>query len=105
MPDQVITEADAEALLVGDLKRFEAAVSQLITAALRQHEFDAIVSFTFNCGIGALQSSTFLRRLNAGEDKAAVFTEEFPKWVKGPNGPLPGLVRRREAEVALALKP
>ena len=99
-----ISEIEAEHLLRQDLRKFEEAVSEAIAVPLTQHEFDAIVSFTFNCGIGALQSSTFLRRLNAGDNKAAVFTEEFPKWVKGLNGPLPGLVRRREAEVELALK-
>jgi len=101
--DQVITEAEAEALLVKDLKRFETAVSRLITVPLSQHEFDAIVSFAFNCGEGALQESTFRKRMNAGEEKPLCFKEEFPKWVKGPNGPLPGLVRRRDAEVALAI--
>ena len=102
-PDQVITEAEAEELLVKDLKRFEEAVSRLITVSLTQHEFDAIVSFTFNCGEGALQTSTFRKRMNAGEEKPLCFKEEFPKWVNGSNGPLPGLVRRRDAEVELAL--
>ena len=100
---QTITEAEAEALLVQDLKRFEAAVSRLITVPLTQHEFDAIVSFAFNCGEGSLQESTFRKRMNAGEEKSLCFKQEFPKWVKGPNGPLPGLVRRREAEIELAL--
>ena len=103
-PDQVITEAEAEALLVKDLKRFEAAVSRLITVPLTQHEFDAIVSFAFNCGEGALQESTFRRRMNAGEEKPLCFKQEFVKWVRGPDGPLPGLVRRREAEIELALQ-
>ena len=98
-----ITEAEAEALLVSDLKRFEEAVSRIIIVPLTQHEFDAIVSFTFNCGVGALQESTFRRRINAGEGKPLCFKEEFPKWVQGSNGPLPGLVRRRDAEVELAL--
>jgi len=97
-----ITEAEAEALLRKDLKRFEAAVSELITRELKQQEFDAIVSFAFNCGIGALQDSTFRARINRGDDKQRCFREEFPKWVNGANGPLPGLVRRREAEVHLA---
>ena len=100
---QRITEAEAEALLKADLNRFESAVSRLITVPLTQHEFDAIVSFAFNCGVGALEDSTFRKRMNAGEEKPLCFKEEFPKWCKGPNGPLPGLVRRRDAEVALAI--
>ena len=97
-----ITEERAETLLREDLKYFEQAVDELIEVELTQHEFDAIVSFTFNCGKGALHDSTFRARMNRGDNKAACFETEFPKWVKGPNGPLPGLVRRRDAEVYLA---
>lgn len=95
-----ITKDIAEALLVSDLSRFEKAVSELINVALTQNEFDAIVSFAFNCGISALGSSTFRKRINAGENKAAVFREEFPRWT---NQGLAGLVRRRDAEVQHAL--
>ena len=77
-------------------------MTRLIEVPFTQHEFDATVSFTYNVGEGALSSSTFRRRINAGEDKPTVFREEFPKWVNGANGPLPGLVRRRDAEVELA---
>ena len=97
-----ITEAEAEALLKKDLMRFEDAVTRLINRHLTQHEFDAIVSFTFNVGSYALETSTFRKRMNRGENKQRCFSEEFPKWVNGSNGPLPGLVRRREAEVELA---
>ena len=97
-----ITEAEAERLLKKDLYRFEMAAATLIKPRLTQHEFDAIVSFAFNVGTGALEHSTFRRRINDGEDKALCFKEEFPKWVNGSNGPLQGLVRRREAEVDLA---
>ena len=94
-----ITEAEAEALLVKDLKRFEDAVNRLITVDINQNEFDAIVSFAFNCGNGALEESTFRRRINSGEDKALCFREEFPRW---NSGGLPGLIRRRQAEIDLA---
>ena len=99
---QTITEEDAEELLRKDLMWFEQEVNRLINGPLTQHEFDAIVSFTFNTGSGALSESTFRRRMNTGDDKAQCFREEFPKWVNGPSGPLPGLVRRRDAEVELA---
>ena len=100
---QVITEHDAEELLRKDLMWFEQEVSRLILPVLTQHEFDAIVSFTFNVGSGALSESTFRKRMNAGENKAQCFREEFPKWVNGPICPLLGLVRRRNCEVELAL--
>ena len=95
-----ISEAEAEELLISDLSRFEKAVSDLIEVPLTQNEFDAIVSFAFNCGISALGGSTFRKRINAGENRASVFREEFPRW---NNQGLPGLVRRRAAEVDLAL--
>ena len=97
-----ITAAEAERLPRQDLHRFENSVNSLISVNLTQHEFDAIVSFAFNVGSGALQGSTFRRRMNAGDSKPLCFQEEFPKWVNGSNGPLPGLVRRREAEIKLA---
>jgi len=96
---QVITEEDAEELLRKDLLWFEQEVSRLINVALTQHEFDAIVSFTFNCGSGALAESTFRRRMNAGESKELCFREEFIRWTSGG---MPGLIRRRDAEVELA---
>ncbi len=98
---QTITEHDAEELLRTDLMWFEQEVCRLILPVLNQNEFDAIVSFTFNVGSGALSDSTFRRRINSGEDKATCFREEFPRWT---NGGLAGLVRRRDAEVQLATK-
>ena len=100
---QVITEQQAEDLLKKDLQRFEKDVSRLIEVPFTQHEYDATVSFTYNVGSGALTDSTFRRRINRGDNKELCFREEFPKWVNGNNGPLPGLVRRREAEIELAV--
>ena len=102
-PGLKITQQQAESYLASDLQRFEADVARLISVDLNQDEFDACVSFTFNVGPGNLQSSTFRRRMNAGDDKPTCFKEEFPKWVNGGNGPMPGLVRRRDAEVKLAV--
>jgi lysozyme len=98
---QTITDAEANTLLRKDLDRFEKAVSSLITVPLTQTQFDALVSFAFNCGSGALEESTLRKRLNNKEEPNKVAKEELPKWVKGNNGPLPGLVRRREAEIKL----
>lgn len=98
---QTITDAEATALLRKDLDQFEKAVSSLITIPLTQAQFDALVSFAFNCGAGALEESTLRKRLNNKEDPNKVAKEELPKWVKGSNGPLPGLVRRRDAEIKL----
>ncbi|TNV76038.1 hypothetical protein FGO68_gene1926 [Halteria grandinella] len=59
----------------------------------------ALVSFSFNLGCGSLQSSTMLKRLNARENPNTVAREEMPKWVKAGGKVVPGLVRRRDAEV------
>jgi len=98
-PGMTITQAEADALLQQDLERFEKAVVDLITVPLDHCEFDALASFAFNCGTGALAESTLRRRLNAGEDKATVFAAELPRWTSGG---MAGLVRRRDAEVRLA---
>ena len=100
---QTITEEDAEELLRNDLMWFEQEVVKLINVSLTQNEFDAIVSFTFNVGSGALRDSSFRRRINSGESKALCFQEEFPRWTKRwTNNGLAGLVRRRAVEVELA---
>lgn len=96
---QTYTISQCEELLRQDLARFERAVCNLITVPLDQEEFDATVSFTYNCGEGALAESTLRRRLNSGESKPKVFAEELPRWTSGG---MPGLVRRRDAEVKLA---
>jgi lysozyme len=101
-PGKAITRAQADALLLKDLARFEAGVSELITKPLTQGQFDALVSFAFNLGCGALEESTLRRRLNGGEDANTVIAQELPKWVKAAGATLPGLVRRRAAEVELA---
>ena len=99
VPGYCITQPVADQLLRDDLDRFEKAVITNIDVALDQCEFDALVSFTYNCGAGALAESTLRRRLNSGENKSLVFTEELPRWTSGG---MAGLVRRRDAEVRLA---
>lgn len=98
-PGKTITQAEADALLTKDLIRFEKAVNDLVKVPLTQGQFDALVSFAFNCGVGAFQDSTLLRLLNQRDYVGAA--AQFERWVKGPSGPLPGLVRRRDAEEAL----
>jgi GH24 family phage-related lysozyme (muramidase) len=91
-----ITPEQAETLLRQDVQTAERAVLRLITVPLTDGQFDALVSFTFNLGAGALQRSTLRRRVNRG-DHAGV-PPEFRKWVWAGGRKLQGLVRRREAE-------
>ena len=97
-----ITREEAEELLLDDLVPFERAVLTLLPIDLSQSEFDALVSFTYNVGAASLEDSTLRRRLLAGEPRCWVYQKELPRWNKGGNGVMEGLVRRRQAEADLA---
>lgn len=99
-----ITESQAEALLRQELLQlFGPGVFTLLPLAKkwRPEQQAAMVSFAFNTGLGALETSTLRRRLLAGEDPATVVRQELPKWVHAGEAVLAGLERRRAAEVAL----
>jgi lysozyme len=96
---EVITKQQALARFDKDLAKFENAVDRLVKVPLTQNQFDALVSFTFNVGEGALAKSTLLKKLNAGDYDAV--PSELMKWTKGGGKELPGLVRRRRAEAAM----
>jgi GH24 family phage-related lysozyme (muramidase) len=100
---QIIDVITAEQLLKQDLQQFERAVDKLITVPLTDNQFSALVSFAFNCGEGALSTSTLRRKLNGGDYLGAAL--EFLKWTRANGKVLPGLVRRRNAEKQLFLKP
>ena len=99
-PGDTCSREQAVAWLREDVGGAGHSVSKLVTVPLTQNQFDALVSFTFNLGAGALGQSTLLRELNRGEPVKTI-APEFNRWVNGPNGPLPGLVRRRAAERAM----
>ena len=94
-----VDEDEALDLLRQDVIVAERAVLRLISVPLTQGQFDALVSFTFNLGGGALQRSTLRRKLNRG-DYDAVPTE-LMKWVWAGGRKLKGLVARRRSEVIL----
>lgn len=96
---QSVTEAEAEALLFRDLTLSERAILRLITVPLTSHQFDALASFTFNLGSGALQSSTLRQKVNRQEHEDAA--QEFHRWVYAGGRKLAGLVRRRRLESLL----
>lgn len=91
-----ITPAEATELLRKDALIAERAVIRLISVPLTDGQFDALVSFTFNLGAGALQRSTLRRKVNRGEHESV--PAELMKWVWAAGKKLPGLVRRRSAE-------
>ncbi|MEA3641301.1 MAG: lysozyme [Lamprobacter sp.] len=98
---QQISEAEAESLLRQDLEQFERCVSESVKAPLEQSHFDALVSFAFNVGCGALKRSTLLKKLNALDYPGAA--DELPRWNQAGGRVLRGLVRRRAAERDLFL--
>lgn len=98
------TREQADTAFREELTVFEAAVNRLVKVPLSQNAFDACVSFAYNCGEGALKSSTLLKKLNKGDNDGAA--REFGNWT-GSNGVknVPGLVRRRAEEKAMFLRP
>ena len=98
-PDLVITKDEAEEVLERDMEQYEEGVRKYVKVDLTQGQFDALVDFAYNAGVGALQKSTLLKKVNA--EKFDEVPAEFMKWTKGGGKELPGLVRRRRAEVKL----
>ena len=91
----IITQADAEDILKRDIVKYETAVMDLVKVKLTQNQFDVLVDFAYNAGVGNLKSSTLLKKVNAGDFDAV--PAELMKWTKGGGKVLPGLVRRRQA--------
>jgi lysozyme len=95
-----ITQEEAYSMLLRDLSHFCEKVSNLVKKPLNNYQFSALVSFAYNCGLGALTFSSLLKKINGGDYISA--SKEFLRWDKGPDGkPLPGLTTRRKAEQEL----
>lgn len=90
---------ECELALVEDLETVEACLDKAIKVAVTQGQFDALVSFAYNVGTGALRSSTLLARLNVGRYDAV--PEQLRRWVNVNGKPWIGLVNRRAAECKL----
>lgn len=101
MTDRAISEAEAGAILADVVGDFAAGVSKLVRVQIEQHEFDALVCFAYNVGMGNFAASTMLKKLNAGDRKGAA--AEFPRWNKSGGKVLDGLTARRAAERDLFL--
>jgi len=97
--DRVLSMAEVDALLAQDLSTFERGVLRLCPSGLTQGRFDALVSFSFNVGLGNLQRSTISMKHNRGDFEGAA--EGFMAWTKAGGKELPGLVKRRKHERAL----
>lgn len=103
-PGDKITQERADQLFRNILeKKFLEPIRKLIVSDINDNMFSAIVSFTYNVGIGNLKSSTLLKKVNANPNDQTIALE-FKKWVKSAGKVLPGLVRRRESESDLYFK-
>ena len=101
--DRQLTMGEVDALLAQDLARFERGVARLCPSAVNhQGQFDALVSFAFNVGLGNLQRSSLRMKHNRGEFEDAA--DEFMKWSKAGGKILKGLVNRRLDEQRLYLR-
>ena len=97
--DMVWSKAQCDSAFLHDMERFEADVRKLVKVELTGFQFDALTSFTYNCGAGALAKSTLLKLVNNKEFEAA--SKEFIKWNKANGKVLAGLTRRRKCESLL----
>ena len=99
-PD-TMTDKEVYDLFKNDIKGFEDSVNKIVKIPLNQKQFNALVSFTFNLGIGAFSGSTLLRKLNSNDVAGAA--NEFLKWNKAGGEVIQGLVFRRQRERELFL--
>lgn len=99
-----ITQARADALFEGDMARFEGELQRWMAIdrvpPLTQGQYDALASFAYNAGTGALRRSTLWKKVCADPADPSI-PAEFRRWVHGGGKVLPGLVKRREAEAAV----
>ena len=98
-----ISQAQADTWLGEDLQRFADGIHRLLPGSnlWGANQQAALISWAFNVGLSAVESSTLRKRLLAGEPGIIVVPQELPKWDKANGAALAGLTRRRAAEVAL----
>lgn len=96
-PGQTITQATADANLASDEQKAVDCVNDVVQVILTQHEFDALVDFTFNAGCHAFATSTLLTKLNTGDYAGAA--AQLPLWDHAGTQVLAGLLKRRTEEM------
>jgi lysozyme len=103
LPDswnRTFSQEEIDGLLKSDLRRFELGISKMLpNVPLRQCEFDCLVSFAFNLGLGTFQRSTLRQALLRGDKTQAM--ESLVKYCRAGGKILKGLQTRRLDEKAL----
>ena len=103
LQDKSISEDEAIEFMRFELNQKAKEVDAMTTDKVNQYQFDALVSFAYNCGSGALKGSTLLKRVNTNVDDLTI-KDAFLMWVKADGKTLKGLVNRRTAEANLYFK-
>lgn len=98
---QTYTAAECEEYLMEEVIKFQREVRARVDVPLNEGELAAYTSFTYNVGVRAFETSTLLKKLNAGDRVGAC--NELSRWVYARGVKLPGLVNRREAERQICL--
>jgi len=96
----IITEEYAKSMLLHDLNTFSVKVSSLVKSNINQNQFDALVSFSYNVGVGNLKKSTLLKKVNISPNDKTI-SAEFMRWNRGGGKILKGLIKRRRKESEL----
>lgn len=86
--------------LMKDVLNIEKQIDSVLKVELNENQYDAIVSFVYNLGIGNFKSSTLLRKINSNPNDPTI-ANEFKRWVYSGKTVLPGLVTRRQKEADL----
>ena len=100
MDDPEITEEQATEMLMDTIKSVEKQVKNVLDVKLKAHQLAALISFTYNVGIGNFSNSTLLAWVNSNPEFVRI-PDQFRRWNKGGGKVLKGLIRRREAEIEL----
>lgn len=103
-PGQKMTIQEAEAVMTWELERKgKVILSGLPTTIINQNQYDALLSFAYNLGVGALLKSTLFKKLKLNPNDETI-RAEFMRWVNAGGKPLKGLITRRKAEADLYFK-
>lgn len=90
------TSGECKALLDKDLVPFARSVERSVKIPASEYQKASLISFSYNVGVKAFESSTLLRKLNAGDSEGAC--DEMRRWNKAGGKIWKGLINRREVE-------
>ena len=102
LKDAEITQKQADLFFLHDVAIFESGVDALTIDSINQNQFDMLVSFAYNLGLGALRGSTLLKKVNRNPNDPTI-KDEFTKWIYADGKRSRGLLSRRNKEASIYL--